>query len=263
MLLSLFTSFLLARRFPRKLHALFMAIGLLLVSFFSVGVPEYVSIPKEDFRRPTSTEGVLLNNFFPLSFPFYSSVYYQMPVGIRDSYWKEYRLNLLTVILYGTRILHGATGPAGVGSFVLSFSWLDYILYFSVFLLINIVGAVLGYWISKRRWLYASVLVGIVVLTPLILLYNPISPIWNPPRPEVTMVQGYWSDLIFVVDITVRNNGGDGRVKVYAKISGSGIPMSGRSIRSIYFSRGESKTLKFTFEEFDPPVTYQAWAVAD
>ena len=27
--------------------------------------------------------------------------------------------------------------------------------------------------------------------------------------------------------------------------------------------KGESKTLKFTFEEFDPPVTYQAWAVAD
>jgi hypothetical protein len=241
----------------------FLAVGLLPISFFSVGIPEYVAISETYFHQRESTEGVLLNNYYPLSFPFYSSVYYQKPFAgaIRDSSWEEYRLNFLTMILHGTRISYSMPTPTPSLGFILNFSWLDYILYFSFFLLINIVGAVIGYSINKKRWLYASVLISIVVLTPLILLYNPISPIWNPPRPEVTM-QGYWSNSVFNVDTTVKNSGGDGWIKVYVKISGSGTPWSGLSIRTIYFSRWENKTLKFTFDEFHPNMTYPAWVVA-
>jgi len=258
MLLSLFISFLLVRMSRRRLYLVITATGLLLISFFSVGVPEYVYVPK-DFDQPISTEGVLLHYFLPLSFPFYSSVYYQPPLAFRDSYWEEYRLNFLTMILYGTRILGGSTAPTPGGGFILRFSWRDYILYFSVFLLVNTLGAVLGYWISKKRWHAAGILMGIIILPPLILIFNPISPLWNPPKPEVAIAQGYWSDNVFIIDTTIKNNGGAGLIKIYVRISGSGTPMSGMELRSIYFSRGESKTLKYTFETFHPPVTYRVW----
>lgn len=257
MLLSLFTSFLLTRMSRKKLYVLFMAIALFLISFFSVGVPESVTIPNRSFQD-TGTEGLMLNDFHPLSFPFYSSVYQREPVYFHDVEWEEYRLNFVTMTLYGTRILYESNLGAA-----LSFSWIDYILYFSLFLLVNIAGAVVGYWISNRRWLYSGVLISIVVLAPLILLYNPFLPIWNPPRPEVTMTQGYWSDLVYMVDTTVKNNGGGGWIAVYVVLSATGTPMGSYYRQSMYFSRGESKTLQIPFEGFHPPISYRTWAEAD
>lgn len=264
MLVSLFTSFLLARIFRRKLYVLFMGVGLLLISFFSVGVPEYVSVQKNGFQL-ADTEGLLLNNPPPLSLPFYSSTYHRTrtPGWIRDSEWEGYRLSFATTILQGTRIYY----KKGFGSVVLTFSWLDYIIYSSFFLLINIIGAVLGYWIGRRRWLAAGVLIGILILASLILLYDPISLTWKPPDPEVTTVQGHCSqqetETVFIVDVTVKNNGGEGWVKVYVVTSGFERVLERKTWHRIYFARGENKTLSFTFEEGGPSVTYRAWAEVD
>jgi len=145
MLLSMFISFLLARRFGGKMYVPLMIVGLVLVSFFSVGVPEYMYILRHPVHQPISTDGVLPNNPLPLSFPFYSSVYHRRPMEFRDLEWEDYRLNFLTLILQETRIV----SVGARGSVLLSFSWNIYFLYFTFFLLVNIIGAIIGYWLSK------------------------------------------------------------------------------------------------------------------
>ena len=121
------------------------------------------------------------------------------------------------------------------------------------------------------KWVVVGVIIGIVILASLVLLYGPLSHILNPPRPEVTMVQGYSSlqglNIVFIVDSTVKNNGGDGWVEVYAEISGYG--KYEKQDQRIYLPSGESKTLKFTFDVSlwgilgSPSITYRSWAVAD
>jgi len=74
MLLSMFMSFLLARKFHGKAYVFLMATGLVLISFFSVGLPHYYS--EEIFPNRTES-GLLLENPVPLSFPFYASFYFE------------------------------------------------------------------------------------------------------------------------------------------------------------------------------------------
>jgi|GEM_PF-2542007 len=91
------------------------------------------------------------------------------------------------------------------------------------------------------------------------------------PIPEVTLVEGHDSlqgfDIVFIVDANVKNNGGDGYVKVYADISGYG--RYEKQDQRVYLVNGESRIVKFTFDVNlwgilgSPSITYRAWAVAD
>jgi len=110
-----------------------------------------------------------------------------------------------------------------------------------------------------------------VVVVVLVLFTFVLIPIINRPRPEITMVQGYSSlqglNIVFIVDSTVKNEGGAGWVKVYAEISGYG--RYEKQDQRIYLASGESETLKFTFDVSlwgilgSPSIIYRVWAVAD
>lgn len=146
-MLSIFLSFLLKRIFHGKVYVPFTTTCLLLISFFSAGVPEYWSIP-ENLPQP-STQGLHLNNLLPLSFPFYASIYHRRPMDFRDVEWEDYRLNFITLILQETRVVFVSI----LGTVVLSLSWTTYILYFSFFSLVNIIGAAIGYWLSQTAFI--------------------------------------------------------------------------------------------------------------
>lgn len=70
------------------------------------------------------------------------------------------------------------------------------------------------------------------------------------------------------VEVTVRNNGGDGWIKVFADISGAG--KYEKQEQRIYLRNGETRDLVFIFDIsflrtlFSlGDITYRAWAVAD
>ncbi len=153
MLLSMFMSFLLARRFQGKLYAFLITVTLVVASFFSTGFPtcflcEFSSL--SDFELRTQNNGMLLKDLLPLSFPFYASVYLYRP-NLR-TIAETYQLHFLTLKFRESPVFV-SVGP-GIGDTVyltLYFTWTHYILYFSFFLLVNIVGAITGYWIEKKR----------------------------------------------------------------------------------------------------------------
>lgn len=70
------------------------------------------------------------------------------------------------------------------------------------------------------------------------------------------------------VDVTVRNNGGEGWIKVFADVSGAG--KYEKQDDRVYLGSGEAKDLTFVFDIsflgtlFSlGDLTYRAWAVAD
>lgn len=139
MLLSMFMSFLLAKRFRGKLYVFLMAIVLALTSFFSTGFPHYCS--RVFFDRTES--GVLLENPLLLTFPFHASLCLERTIGFDR---ETYQLRFLTLMFQEYSVY--SEGPRGTLS--LDISWSIYILFISFFILVNMVGAIIGYWISKK-----------------------------------------------------------------------------------------------------------------
>ena len=142
MLLSMFASFLLARLLRGKVYFSFLTIVLLILSFFSVGVPHYESIPVDWRMFENNQGGVLFDDPFPLSFPFYSSSSVESTVGYTR---QDYEVHFLTLTFYTTGV-----EVALSGGIVLRISWHDYFDFFLLFFLINAAGAMVGYWLSRR-----------------------------------------------------------------------------------------------------------------
>ena len=138
MLLSTLISFLLGIMFRRKVYVyvLLEAIALFLVVFFSVGVPSYYH------EARTGTSGITFDPPVPLSFPLYATLR-----GVGGFGWmiQYYQFYFLTLNLHQSAVSGGSR---------LLLSWGDYVLFFSFFLLVNVVGAAIGYWISRRVHLY-------------------------------------------------------------------------------------------------------------
>jgi len=117
------------------------------------------------------------------------------------------------------------------------------------------------------KWIVVGIVIGIVVIASLIFAYN----ILNRPKPEITLVNGYESfqglNYVCKVDVTVKNNGADGWIKVYAEISGAG--RYEKQEERIYLANGGSRSLQFVFDISlwgaisSPSITYRAWAVVD
>lgn len=158
MLLSMFMSFLLARRFRRKLYVLLITVALVVMSFVSTGFPscfrcEFPS--SEHIELRTHNSGVLLKYLLPVSFPFYASVYLYSPNLI--TFAEIYQLHFLTLTFQESPIFI-SVGP-GIGNTVdltLYFTWMQYILYVSFFLLVNTAGAIIGYWMERKRLIERS-----------------------------------------------------------------------------------------------------------
>lgn len=140
MLLSLFVSFLLTRKLRGKTRVLPVIASLVLISFFSVGTPNYHELPMENQR------GILFDNPLSISFPFYASLTIEN-VGISTG-TQYYQLYFLTLMLHKDWVQ--ATSP---GVIWLNMSWSDYILYYSFFMLVNMVGTIIGYWLSKAAFI--------------------------------------------------------------------------------------------------------------
>jgi uncharacterized protein (TIGR02588 family) len=120
-----------------------------------------------------------------------------------------------------------------------------------------------------------SVIIGVLVVVIIALVvfaFVFLIPIINRPRPEITLVSGYGvfqgSINQYIINVTVKNNGADGWVRVYAEIYGAG--MYEKQDQRIYLASGESKSLQLVFDIpgalpflSTPPISYKACAVAD
>jgi len=138
MLLSMFVSFFLARLLKWKKYLLLMTASLVLISIFSIGVPHSES-KVFPFR---TTNGVLIENPIPLSFPFYGTLYQEIHGG---NGFENYRINFLAFTLLEYNVW--SEGRLW-GTFSYNLSWADYVLLLLVFSLGNFVGAIIGYWIN-------------------------------------------------------------------------------------------------------------------
>ena len=144
MLLSMFLSLLVARRLRGKTFALVAIIISGLIAFFSVGIPSYVTLT-EQYSAGLSQSGVLLESPRPLSFPFYA---YLSLKGTFSSVRQDLQLSFAGSLLH-TEMVQGGYSVV----WWLQFSLADYANFFSLFVLVNIVGSALGYWLSKRAFI--------------------------------------------------------------------------------------------------------------
>jgi len=151
MLLSMFISFLLARKFKGKVYVLSMIVVLILISLFSIGVPsvwgtlEWHRLAVEYVGEGT-TIWQLNIPAIPLSFPFFASIsveYYILLfiVGYTSPPLYHVELYFLTNQIWANNYAHWFLTSEHI------------ILLVSSFLLINLVGAIFGYWISKTSFI--------------------------------------------------------------------------------------------------------------
>ena len=136
MFLSIFLSFVLARKFRGRKYAILIFALIVLVSFFSAF--GWITIHQ---RTDWTHKTIQWYKFHPvpLSFPFYASVFYDLtviPLPI-DLSRITYQIDFLTFEI--TRVT----------TYYSSFTLGDAFIYYFLFLLVNIVGAFVGYWISK------------------------------------------------------------------------------------------------------------------
>ena len=129
MLLSMFISFLLARKFKGKIYVALMVVALVLISASSVGWIIF-SDGQRHVVEPRCTP--------PLSLPFnFIRTYVQLTW--RRGSWPVYSLRFFEfqiVEVFSERLSSGQV-----------------LLIYTFFLLVNIVGAIIGYWISKTTFI--------------------------------------------------------------------------------------------------------------
>jgi flagellar basal body-associated protein FliL len=120
---------------------------------------------------------------------------------------------------------------------------------------------------SKTIYIAIGIIVGIALFASALLVYMNVQRATSLPKPEITKLDGYGSlqnlNYIFYVDVTVKNNGEEGNVIVYAEISGAGKYEKKEQL--VYLAKGESKDLSFTFDisfwnVLFSQITYNAWA---
>ena len=145
----MFISFLLGRRFKGKVYVLLMTVVLILVSLLSIGFPSVW----RTLRDGTTVWQVNLPTI-PLSFPFHTSISREyllfLHEGIMNRFPPMYppmyrvRLCFLAIQVWTNEKLaplyHLLTSER-------------IILLVSFFLLVNLIGAILGYWINKTTFI--------------------------------------------------------------------------------------------------------------
>jgi hypothetical protein len=122
--------------------------------------------------------------------------------------------------------------------------------------------------ISSKTIKTALIVIAIVVSIGVVSFS--LVPIVNSPKPEITMVDGHDGfqglNYVYYVDTTIKNNGVNGWVTVYAEINGGG--RYEKQDRQVYLGNGESKSETFAFDiSFlgalsDSSIRYKTWATA-
>jgi hypothetical protein len=125
-------------------YVLIMLVFLIPAAFLSVGVPQQRSSYLDYL---TGEPAIRLDAPFPFSFPVYASVVIEPSSGVGIT--EYYRLFFLNYVL-NYRVV-GATGS--LGGVFFHFPAFYYILYFSFFMLINVLGAVIGYWLGNSAFI--------------------------------------------------------------------------------------------------------------
>jgi len=143
MFLSTFLSFVLARKFKGRKYAIFVFVTIVVVSFFSafgwITIRQYEEFPLR------TTEYYRLHPV-PLSFPFYASTSLHLPITLLN-YPPVLRLFDLTKIIYRINFL--TLEIISINTLYSSFTFGIAPSCYSFFLVVNIIGAVVGYWIGK------------------------------------------------------------------------------------------------------------------
>jgi len=131
----MFISFLLARRFRMKIFLPLIAAVIMFISYFSVGLP-IKALTASNWPTPSHYP-------LPLSFPFYS-------VDKPDPEVSIFQLESYELYFLNYRIMNYRH------YYALSEDHIYHWLFVHYFLLINIVGAILGYGLSKSKsiWRY-------------------------------------------------------------------------------------------------------------
>lgn len=93
----------------------------------------------------------------------------------------------------------------------------------------------------------------------------------NKPKPQITLVNGHEGfqglNYVYYVDVSVKNNGVDGWIKVYAEIKGAGRYET--QDKRVYVASGQTYSLQFVIDISlwgalsNPTISYRAWANAD
>ena len=135
----MFISFILARKFTGKTYVSLMTVSLILVSLFSMGLPSHFPFRHHRTIWVYDPKSLLyeLKSPLPLSFPFYASV--------------QKGLYVIVGPVFNYYLLHFLTFEFVRGYAPFTLGWLC--LYYSFFLLVNLVGAIFGYWISKTTFI--------------------------------------------------------------------------------------------------------------
>ena len=153
-------SFLLALRFHKKVYVFFSAVIVVFVSFLSAGVPHYESYSYSYLPQSSIVSGVVVSQPLPLSFPFYAYINrtsYPSSLPPSENFYEYYQIELVTFRLpqnYVRMVMDinqniGAEQPTRF----LYMDWGDYLLYYTFFFALNLVGAIIGYWISRTAFI--------------------------------------------------------------------------------------------------------------
>jgi len=139
MLLSMFISFLLARKIKGKLYVLLITVVLILVSLFSIGFPSVWRSIGGDIIWQVNLPAT------PLSFPFHADIsevpYCTIAIHPSPPHPPRYDVKLFFLGLQIESLNFIALTTSHI------------IFSVSFFLLFNLAGAVLGYWISKTTFI--------------------------------------------------------------------------------------------------------------
>jgi hypothetical protein len=145
MLLSILLSFVLARKFEGRKYAMLIFTVIVLVSFSSafgwITIHQY-----EEF--PLRTIEYYRLHPVPLSFPFYASTSLHLPITLLN-YSPILGLFNLTKIIYQIDFL--TFEIISINTYYSSFTLKIAPLCYSFFLVVNVIGAIVGYWIGKSE----------------------------------------------------------------------------------------------------------------
>lgn len=148
------TSFFLAKKFHQKTYVFLSAVIIALISLFSVGLP-YRESSASSYWPLRYTSGIVIRYPLPLSFPFYAFINHTLQPSypspnqmLLEIYQIEFLTLQLPQSLPRTLIYQNQTWtPQNLMIFYAD--WGDYFLYYTFFFSLNLVGAIVGYWIGK------------------------------------------------------------------------------------------------------------------
>jgi hypothetical protein len=121
---------------------------------------------------------------------------------------------------------------------------------------------------SPIVYIAVGILIGAIIISVIYIAFVYVPHVASLPKPEITKLDGYGGfeglNYVYYVDVTVKNNGEEGYVSVFAELKATGKYEKQEQI--LYMYKGQSQNVRFTFDitlwgALTSQVTYKAWAV--